>query len=283
MTVKLLAIDMDETLLRSDKTYDAEAFLDMVKDLRKRGVVTCIASGNSLSKLEYYLSGPLQDLVYLAGENGNVIEKEGERIEEKVIALDDLLALDQEVHANPNYSSLVSAGDGFYSTRLIAENEANIRIYCPDITLLDSYAELEDLGHHPVKLAVNSFEGLAANKDFVTQMNATFPRITGVTSATMWMDFINAEGGKGSAVRYLQDKYQIRPEETMAFGDSLNDASMMGEVGYSVAMANADPDLKSLCRYEIGSNNEGAVLQVIDRYLQAGNLDFMADFVRSGD
>ena len=64
----------------------------------------------------------------------------------------------------------------------------------------------------------------------------------------------------------------------MAFGDSLNDMSMMQAVGYSIAMENADPELKRHCRYQVGSNEEQSVLSTIERYLSEGDLDFMQEY-----
>src|SRR5699024_11504028 len=64
--------------------------------------------------------------------------------------------------------------------------------------------------------------------------------LNAVSSGGGWFDIFDIHGGKGSAIQALQEKYNAKPEETMVFGDSQNDASMVEHAKYSVALSNAD-------------------------------------------
>ena len=78
MTVKLIVIDLDETLLRKDKSYDVERFNHALQTLKDRDVLVCIATGNSYHKIIDYFSQEDQKDLYFACDNGNFIVKNDE-------------------------------------------------------------------------------------------------------------------------------------------------------------------------------------------------------------
>ena len=65
--------------------------------------------------------------------------------------------------------------------------------------------------------------------------------------------------------RDLLDRFGVKPEECMAFGDSENDIAMLRLCGESYAMANATDDVKAVCRHVAPSNDEAGVMQVLCR------------------
>ena len=105
-----------------------------------------------------------------------------------------------------------------------------------------------------------------------------FPNLTAVTSGGGWLDFYHRDGGKGSAIHALQEKYQITHKETMVFGDSLNDASMVQYANYSIVMGNGDEELKKISNYEIGTNEDQAVLEILELLLKERNLSFLNQY-----
>lgn len=48
-----------------------------------------------------------------------------------------------------------------------------------------------------------------------------------VVSGKCWVDCANKGANKGSALRHFQEEYGITPDETLAFGDNLNDIEML--------------------------------------------------------
>ena len=65
----------------------------------------------------------------------------------------------------------------------------------------------------------------------------------------MWMDCMAKDVNKGKAVRTIQESLGIKTEETMAFGDQLNDIEMLNQAYYSFAVANA----RKRCERQPGS------------------------------
>ena len=73
---------------------------------------------------------------------------------------------------------------------------------------------------------------------------------------------------KPNAIRKLLEPSGISLSEVLAFGDDLPDLDMLKECGVSVAMANAFPEVKAVCRYETASNDEDGVALVLEKMLE---------------
>ena len=70
-----------------------------------------------------------------------------------------------------------------------------------------------------------------------------------MTSGMEWLDTIQEGVDKGSAMRALEKRFNVKPEEIMAFGDNYNDLEMLAEVKNGVAMENSPEAVKKLCPY----------------------------------
>ena len=79
----------------------------------------------------------------------------------------------------------------------------------------------------------------------------------------MWMDCMKPGINKGQAVKLLQDSLEIKPEETMAFGDQLNDIEMLEQAYYSFAVGNARPEVKATARFQTDTNVNDGVLKIL--------------------
>lgn len=278
MTLDLIAIDMDATLLRDDKSYDTERFERVVEQFLRKGTKICIASGNILSKLQYYIDDTIHDSVYLAGDNGNVISKDDELIEQITFDKSELLKLQKLSVIKDDFEIIVSTGGATYATELNKENEGPVHTYYEDIIYLNSFDELPE-GENPTKIAIFSPNSLEENKRIRREIIENLDHVDAVTSGYGWIDIYSDNGGKGTAIQYLQNKYGIAVENTIAFGDSLNDEPMMEFAHYSVAMDNADDELKSVCNYVIGNNEDQSVISILEQYLKEQNLDFMDSYL----
>ena len=86
-------------------------------------------------------------------------------------------------------------------------------------------------------------------------------------SADFFVEVINANYSKGTAVAFLADYYHTSVEKTVAVGDQRNDLPMIERAGVGVAVNNADLTLKEKSDYVCElTNEEGAVAEVIKRF-----------------
>ncbi len=72
-------------------------------------------------------------------------------------------------------------------------------------------------------------------------------------------EIVNKHTSKGASLERLACNLNISLDETMAFGDNYNDVSMFEKVKYSVAMGNADENIKSICKLVADTNYNNGV------------------------
>lgn len=274
MSLQLVTIDLDETLLRRDKSYDRQRFMAVKDALMEMGVLVCIATGNSYHKVVDFFNEEERQGLYFATDNGNYIIHDEDTLHTIGIDRENAIAISKHIQAIPGYHPLVSTGEVSYFNTKQAFAVEMFNKYNNNLVQLEDFEELpQDL--QVTKIAIVSEYELEANKKVTTGIQESFEHIQAVTSGNIWMDVISDQGGKGAAVKYLEENFHIDTQSAMAFGDSLNDYTMMQAVHYSVAMGNADPELAEVCRYQIGSNQDQAVIDTLERYVQEGSLSFM--------
>ncbi|MFI3231139.1 MAG: Cof-type HAD-IIB family hydrolase [bacterium] len=96
------------------------------------------------------------------------------------------------------------------------------------------------------------------------------PNISGmsmVMSKPFFLEFMNEGIDKGSSIKKLCEILEIPIEDTIAFGDSYNDETMLKAVGCGVAMGNAVDYIKKIADFIADTNENDGVAQVINNYL----------------
>ena len=78
-------------------------------------------------------------------------------------------------------------------------------------------------------------------------------------SKPIFLEVMTKGVGKGPGILWLADKLGIPHEQTMAFGDSMNDETMIRQCGYSVAMSNGLDYIKDVASFvtRFDNNNDG--------------------------
>ena len=251
--MKLIAIDMDGTLLRGDKSFDLD---------KEAGTRVCIASGNSYPKLRGYFDDQLRQELLFASTNGNAIMVEEQGLHYSALDYDTTEAIIDFLNEFSDFFCLVMTDRGSYAVTQDQDALDHFRLYHPHI---DHLANFRDLNPEEaiLQLSVMSKRSVADNKVMTRILNERFPEGHAVTSGGRWIDVFSPQGGKGKA-----------------FGDSLNDQTMMEVVDYSLAMGNADPDLLAICRYQIGDNESQAVIDILEALVADPSAAFLAQYRR---
>ena len=80
------------------------------------------------------------------------------------------------------------------------------------------------------------------------------------------VDVIPADSGKTRGMEYFCAYYDIKPEETMAFGDAENDMDMLRYAGIGVAMGNAGARVKDVADYVTTDADEGGIERALRKF-----------------
>lgn len=259
MSIKLIAADMDGTLLDSKKRLP-EGLFSLIHALRERGVRFAPASGRQYYTLYAQFGEIADELVYIC-ENGSVVCDGARMISFEAMPAEEVCRSIEVVRSLPGVEAIVSARDGgFYETSNDPEFLANAAHYSVRRTVVPDL--LEFCRYEPVCKVAIYCKGRA--EEVLLPAFHTFAETSQmVVSGEDWMDLTRPGMNKGLAVSALCKSLHILPEECMAFGDYMNDLEMLQAVGESYAMANGHEELKKAAKHICPSNDEDGVCRTI--------------------
>lgn len=100
----------------------------------------------------------------------------------------------------------------------------------------------------------------------LAELPLRFPELSVTTSLVNNIEINSGDAHKGAALLELCRQLNIDPSETMAFGDGLNDVTMMKAAGIGVAMGNADQKVKDAADFITDTNDNDGVAKAILRF-----------------
>jgi len=260
---KLVAIDLDDTLLNDDGKISEATKLTLAAAVAK-GVIITLATGRmyaSAKKIAEQLQLNVPLITYQGALVKNSLDSHihYERYVPNDIAqwvyhycsenglhlqgyVNDQLYVREENDKTLAYSRLSNI------PYIVEPNFASI-IAQPQIKLLivDEPTKLDRIGDH--------FRSVIGTQAHITKSKPNF------------LEIMHPEGTKGSALRYLAKHYNCSLADTIAIGDSWNDHDMVEIAGLGVAMANAVEPLKQVADFITTSNNDEGVKLVIDQFI----------------
>ena len=261
--VRMIATDMDGTLLNSQDQMPRD-FFDILDQVHKLGILFVIASGRPYPTLAMQFESCMDKLVFMA-ENGGCLVNGDHLVHQDILDTNALSYLLGRCRQVPGVIPILS---GFKTAYLFDQTSDDARKeigrYYKKVQYIHDISEIDA----PVsKVTVCDFKGAESNSfpalsDVLAPFKATL-------AGYMWTDLSLATTNKGRGLAALQKKYDISPDETMVFGDYLNDYEMMKQGYFSYAMANAHPDLKAISNFETLSNDEDGVLYIIRQLIHS--------------
>ena len=261
--IKLIATDMDGTLLNSKKEFPNELF-DVIDQLHKQNIKFSVASGRQYYTLLKDFELVKDEMIFIC-ENGALVFDQGENIFCDSLSYESIVQLIEIIrkieHAYPILCGVKSA----YIENSTEAFEKNVAMYYARFERVNDLLEVAK-NDRICKIAIFDTRDAQTNTyKHLASLSETF-KVS--LSGHEWVDIMNLSVNKGEAIRLIQKKYDISYEETMAFGDYLNDYEMMKSCYYSYAMKNAHEDLKEICRFEAPSNDENGVIKTIKKITQ---------------
>ena len=258
--IKLIATDMDGTLLNSSNEIQ-EGFYEVFNELQEKEIIFAAASGRQYYNLLERFKGIEEKMMFIA-ENGTFVVYKGKEL--VVNSLDINLARELiKVGRNIKDSYVILCGKkAAYiessDKRLIEQTEK----YYARYEIVSDLTKIED---DILKVTICDFAGSENNSNKYYDDYRDKAQIA--VSGEIWLD-ITAKGiNKGVAIEEVQELLNIKHEETMVFGDYLNDLEMMSSAYHSYAMENAHDDLKKVARFTAKSNDESGVVHAIKAML----------------
>lgn len=266
MKYRLMFIDCDRTLL-TDEGLVTERTRNAVRDVLGRGGKVVFASGRAPGGIENVVKviGAEDLFDYFICFNGGLILRSRDKhvVSESYLTVDDAKFIADSIACNSNeYYVLMSDRllcDG-HNEHAIAEAKKNsMAVMQGDVRGLDA-------GEKIYKMV------LAGEKARIDLMERKIPdalkrRYNVMRSEPNNLEFVSKHTSKGDALITLAKKLNIDIEETISFGDSDNDSSMIKVSGMGVAMGNASEDIKAIADIVTDSNNNDGLAKAIEHII----------------
>ena len=259
--IKLVASDMDGTFLDENQCVPSGSF-DLILRLREAGVHFVASSGRRFDTL-CELFEPVADAMDFVASNGAQVVVEGELV-------------DREVFSHAAVRRLARIVDVFDTMHLALFDETRS-------FLLDDEARFEremdkNLPNPERVFAVPSPQvsilkaSVYCDED-VMDMAYILSReldddFVFAPSGRKWIDVMQRGVNKATGIQQVMDVHGVRPDEAMAFGDSMNDYEILRMVGTGVAMGNARSAIKQIADRVIGSNAQHSVQNELQKLLE---------------
>ncbi|QAU52748.1 Sugar phosphatase YbiV [Corynebacterium pelargi] len=260
MTSLVIASDMDGTLLNQQRQIP-ERFWPVLKQLHSLGAVFAPASGRQLYTLLEQFE-PAGFPMSVIAENGTVVYHEGEIVSLCTIEASQAHAVIEAMESQADqidWGLVLCRADGAFVTRRDEPFLAQCQPYYARMEIVDDlHAYVDD---QVVKLAIYSFadaESIAAPK-----LRAAAPGLNVVVSGAHWVDIMDPAANKGKALEALAQALGVPMEDTIAFGDYLNDTELLQSAGKAYAMENAHPHIKEIADALAPSNADEGVVEVL--------------------
>ena len=288
--IKLIASDMDGTLLNSDHKIPKEN-IELIKFAQKNGIQFVVATGRA-----YYEALPALnnenikcDVISFNGgiiydKNGNIINITPMKLKDLYYTIEILKSLEisyQLYTKNTIYTNSIETDITAYIDLIRANGEepneqhlrqeARNRLALGHITEVDNIELYLNQENNPAIKVIGISNDLEKLKH-ATELLSGNDNISVTSSGANNVEIMDRKATKGEALKIVADIHDINLRNAIAIGDNLNDQAMLDIVEYSIAMKNGNKKLKKTAKFITEkTNSEGGVADSVMKLLKEKN------------
>ncbi len=271
MDIKLLAIDIDGTLLNS-KNYITKNTHHILKMAKDKWVKIVLATGRVLKSALYYSRHLDLESYVVACNGGIIIDNQTNILSKRPIPKDKMMEIMKVGKESSVYFHFYNE-DSFFTNQYVKEvseyyssSRAKLKGHDIDVVMYEKDNEIlaqDDL---------NIYKFLFIEQDNIklTRVREKLSKIEGISLSSSWgnnVEVMNKGVSKGTALALLSRELGIESENIMAIGDNENDLSMINFAGIGVAMENGNPILRESADFIAPSNEEDGVAYAIKKFI----------------
>lgn len=257
---KLLALDLDDTLLERDKSIPDKVAAAIIA-LLESGVIVTLATGRMFTSAER-IARQLGVTAPLITYNGALARAAGgQALIERPLTLDQMRRV-FEVGERHSYYLQLYNDECIVVEKRVAETEVDPDVHnvpCLEVgRLLDA-----ELKRTPKIMTCGEPADMPKRLPILKE---ALPDLHITISSAHLLEMMDIGVSKVAALERLCLSLGISVAECVACGDSFNDAEMLGWVGMGCAVANALPAVKQIAGYVAEGERSWGVLEVINKF-----------------
>lgn len=262
--IKLIISDLDGTFLNSHSDFDRDYYRKVKALMDEQDVIFAACTGKQCERVEELFGEEFAKDLWIMGDSATRIKHKGVYVYESLlpnaIGLD---IIDQLEAIATDHVIIACTPTAAFIKSSVAEVEAKkVR---GSYAVVKTINQLQAIEEDFVKITV--FDPHLRCFETVKELQPFKERAYIVASEAAWIDISNYGVHKGTTVSELQKILKVTADETMAFGDGMNDVELMASAKYSFAMSNAFEETKAAAAFVTKSNDENGVLKTIEMIL----------------
>ena len=252
--ISMIVLDLDGTVLHSDKTISAYT-IKILEKCRQDGVKIVVATARSEMAAKYYIEVINPDVVI---SNGGSLVRHGEHTIYKCLLSAEISdKITAELMSKEEFISIsLETETGYYVTW----DEA----FSPDYSHAIKYDFAKPLSQDTYKITVEF-----SDEAIIKQVVSKYSKCDMIAfSDENWYRLANKDSGKMNAIKATAAYFNINLSRIASFGDDYNDVEMIKNCGYGVSMKNAVEEVKAVAKYICDANdNDGVAKWIAQRML----------------
>ena len=261
--IRLVLSDVDGTLVTPDKALTKKT-IAAVQRLKKEGILFAVTSGRPPRGL-VMLFEPLDLTTPLAAFNGGlIVNREMETLKELTVR-DEIVGPIIEILAANGLTVWVYQSTDWFVLDLNGPHvthESDVCQFGP------SKLERFDQVRGDIIKVVGVSDDPAVVATATASLNEKFARdVSATSSQTYYIDVTHRDANKGRVVDYLASTLSIDSSEIATVGDMSNDVLMFARSGLSIAMGNANDEVKSSATHVTKSNEDEGFAHAIENFI----------------
>jgi Cof subfamily protein (haloacid dehalogenase superfamily) len=265
--IRMLAIDLDDTLLRSDLSISFRT-RNTIKKAQAAGVMVVLASGRIPAAIEGFarLLGLHKQRGYLICSNGAIVEESNTGNIIRDVTLPTAAAMTAyDLASAEGFSVQIYEDDIMYISRSNEFADYDQKITGLRQVVVENFRAMVEAGCHKLlipgdPMILRPLESLL--RTYIGRDATIF------TSKPYFLEILPPNTDKGTALAAVAELHQIPQEAVLAIGDSMNDEAMIRWAGIGVAMANGDDRIKDIAELITEkTNDDDGVAEIIERYI----------------
>ena len=258
--IKMIFIDIDGTLYNTEKqvTEYTKNILNIVKD---KGIYVVLCSGRS-NKDVCEISKDVNASKYVISSNGALVYNYVDDLDifESVMEKESLEKMWTLCENEKKWELIIESKEQVYI------NELMFRRRPERFIKIDKIDDISNKNIFQMVLNIEESEKGDKVKEILEKEEKIWAPNYGVGVTCAFFDINNKNIDKGIGIKHLIENLGIKKEETIGFGDGVNDLAMFRECGIGVAMGNAEEKLKDMADYITQTNDEHGVAKFIEKY-----------------
>lgn len=262
MHIDTIVTDLDDTLLNGDSVI-GEYTLRVMRECVRRGIHLIPASGRAQASMEPFVRELGTGQPYIAC-NGAQLVSANHKVKE-TITLPAELAREvcSYLEANGFYVQAYRDEMFYYS----AECEHSKRYKSSSGMRGKAVGDLKAFLTFPVPKLLSVSDPSEVARLYPEACERFKGKVTFTVSKPYFLETEPVGVSKGAMLKKLAELIDLDPQTTLAFGDSLNDMSMLAFTPHSVAVGNAREEVKRAAAYVCEDNTKEGLARFVERHV----------------